>query len=154
MLSVAVPILNYLFGSIIKPFVAAWTDYERTRLTTGEAGFAAGAAADAAIMQTALTTEQQNNALKIQVYGHWINRAVMWVAGFPAALHFGLVFIDTILASKAFYGAAILGVPKLPAPYDAYEWAIVTSFFLVQGIHFGTSNVSAWLGAASNRSGR
>jgi hypothetical protein len=69
----------------------------------------------------------------------------MWVAGFPAALHFGLVFIDTVLAAKVFYGAAILGVPKLPAPYDKYEWAIVTSLFLVQGVHLGTSNVSAWL---------
>ena len=119
-----------------------------------EAGFSAGATADAAIMQTALATEQQNNALKIQVYGHLINRVVMWIAGFPVALHFGLVFVDTIMAAKFAFGAAILGVPKLPAPYDAYEWAIVTSFFLVQGIHLGTSNVSAWLGSPTNRSGR
>lgn len=146
MLAAIIPVLNYLFGSIIKPFVAAWSDYERTKLTTNEAGFAAGAAADAAIMQAAISAQVQNNALKVQVYGHWINRVVMWVAGFPAALHFGLVFIDTIFAAHVLWGRSLLGVPKLPPPYDAYEWAIVTSFFLVQGVHLGTSNVQAWLG--------
>lgn len=145
MFAALLPVLNYFFGTIIKPFVAAWADYERTKLTTQEAGFAAGAAADSTIMRAAVTTEVQNNALKVQGYGHWINRVVMWVAGFPASLHFGLVFIDTILASKFAYGVAVLGVPKLPSPYDTYEWAIVTSFFLVHGVQLGTSNVSAWL---------
>ncbi len=139
------PILNYLLGAIIKPFVAAWADYEKTKLATQEAGFSAAAAANSTILRTALKTDVENNALKVQVYGHWINRVVLWVAGFPAALHFGLVFVDTILASKFAYGAAVLGVPKLPAPYDTYEWAIVTSFFLVHGVQLGTSNVSAWL---------
>ena len=46
MLALMIPILNLILGGIIKPFVAAWTDYERTKLTTGEAGFAAAAAAD------------------------------------------------------------------------------------------------------------
>jgi len=146
MLALVVPILNALLGSVITPFVSAWVAYKKDKLTTQQAGFAAAAAADAATMQAALSMEVQNNALKVQVYGHLINRVVMWVAGFPAALHFGLVFIDTILAAKFCYGAAVLGAPKLPAPYNAYEWAIVTGFFLVQGVHLGTSNVSVWLG--------
>jgi hypothetical protein len=146
MLALIVPILNALLGSLITPFVTAWVAYKKDKLMIEQAGYAAGAAADVAIMQTALTMEAQNNALKVQVHGHFINRTIMWVAGFPAALHFGLVFVDTIIAAKLFCGSAILGVPKLPAPYDTYEWAIVTSFFLVQGVHLGTSNVSAWLG--------
>ena len=39
MLALVIPLLNSVLGGIIKPFVAAWTDYERTKLTTGEAGF-------------------------------------------------------------------------------------------------------------------
>ncbi|MGI8569129.1 MAG: hypothetical protein ACR2KT_08725 [Methylocella sp.] len=53
MLALIIPVLNSVLGGIIKPFVAAWTDYERTKLTTGEAGFAAAAAADSAVMQAA-----------------------------------------------------------------------------------------------------
>ena len=41
MLALIIPILNSVLGGIIKPFVAAWTDYERTKLTTGEAGSSA-----------------------------------------------------------------------------------------------------------------
>ncbi|MGH8515387.1 MAG: hypothetical protein ACREV8_15890 [Gammaproteobacteria bacterium] len=54
MLASIIPILNTVLGGIIKPFVAAWADYERTKLTTGEAGFEKAAAADTAIMQAAL----------------------------------------------------------------------------------------------------
>ena len=68
------------------------------------------------------------------------------VAGLPPAVHFGLVYIDTILASKAFLGAAYFGVPKLPAPYDTFEWAVVSSFFLVHAVNLGKSNVASWLG--------
>jgi hypothetical protein len=42
-----------------------------------------------------------------------------------------IAYADTILASKGLLGAAYFGVPKLPAPYDTFEWAIVSSFFLV-----------------------
>jgi hypothetical protein len=43
--------------------------YERTKLTTGEAGFAAAAAADSAVMQAALTSYAQMATLKVQLYG-------------------------------------------------------------------------------------
>ena len=42
MLALVIPLLNSVLGGIIKPFVAAWTDYERTKLTTGEGGFPGG----------------------------------------------------------------------------------------------------------------
>ncbi|MGH6822269.1 MAG: hypothetical protein ACRECP_04305 [Methylocella sp.] len=147
MLALIIPILNSVLGGIIKPFVAAWTDYERTKLTTGEAGFEAAAKSDAAVMQAALVSDAQIAALKVQIYGTPTYRIITLVAGLPPAIHFGLVYIDTILASKAFLGAAYFGVPKLPAPYDTFEWAVVSSFFLVHAVNLGrTSNVAAWLG--------
>ncbi|MGH7782336.1 MAG: hypothetical protein ACREO5_00605 [Candidatus Binatia bacterium] len=146
MLSLIIPILNSVLGGIIKPFVAAWSDYERTKLTTGEAGFAAGAAVDSAVMQAALAADAQMAALKVQLYGTPTYRIIALIAGLPPAIHFGLVYIDTILASKAFLGAAYFGVPKLPTPYDTFEWAVVSSFFLVHAVNLGKSNVAAWLG--------
>ena len=146
MLAIIIPILNSVLGGIIKPFVAAWTDYERTKLTTGEAGFEKAAAADAQIMQASLVSDVQLAAMKVKVYGTLSYRVITLVAGLPPAVHFGLVYIDTILASKAFLGAAYFGVPKLPTPYDTFEWAVVSSFFLVHALGPRASNVSAWLG--------
>lgn len=146
MLASIIPILNSVLGGIIRPFVAAWISFERTKLTTGEAGFEKAAAADTATMQAALTAGVQMSAMKVQLYGTPTFRIITLVAGLPPAVHFGLVYIDTILASKAFLGAAIIGVPKLPAPYDTFEWAVVSSFFLVHAVNLGKSNVASWLG--------
>ncbi len=146
MLALIIPILNSVLGSFITPFVKAWTDYQSTKLTTGEAGFEKAVAADAQIMQAALVSDVQLAAVKAQVYGTPTNRVITLVAGLPPAIHFGLVYIDTILASKAFLGSAYFGVPKLPTPYDTFEWAVVSSFFLVHAINLGKSNVASWLG--------
>ena len=147
MLALVIPLLNSVLGGIIKPFVAAWTDYERTKLTTGEAGFEAAARSDAAVMQAALVSDAQYAAMKVQLYGTRTYRIITLVAGLPPAFHFGLVYVDTILASKAFPGAAYFGVPKLPAPYDTFEWAVVSSFFLVHAVNLGKANVASWLGS-------
>ncbi|MGH8515388.1 MAG: hypothetical protein ACREV8_15895 [Gammaproteobacteria bacterium] len=85
-------------------------------------------------------------AMKVQLYGTPAFRIITLVAGLPPAIHFGLVYVDTILASKAFLAAPYFGVPKLPAPYDTFEWAVVSSFFLVQAVNLGKSNVASWLG--------
>lgn len=145
MLTFIIPILNVVLGGIIKPFVAAWTQYESTKIKTGEAGFEKAAAADAQIMQAALVSDVQLNAMKISVYGTRTYRIITLVAGLPPAIHFGLIYVDTILASKAFLGVSYFGVPKLPMPYDTFEWAIVSSFFLVHAFSIGRSNVASWL---------
>lgn len=139
------PILNAILGGIITPFVKAWSDYQATKLKTGEAGFEKAADADAKIMQAALVSDVQLAAMKVQVYGTFTYRVITLIAGLPPAIHFGLVYIDTILASKAFLGIPYFGVPKLPTPYDTFEWAIVSSFFLVHAFNIGKSNVEQWL---------
>jgi hypothetical protein len=142
MLAFLLPLLDKLLGSIITPLANAWVSYQ----TSKEAGFAAGAAADASIAMARAQTEVQNNALKVQLYGTPIYRLITFIAGLPPALHFGAVFIDTLLASNSLFGRPVIGVQKLPPPYDVFEWAIVSSFFLVHAINVGTSNVAAWLG--------
>jgi len=145
MLALIIPILNSLLGGLIKPFVAAWTDYERIKMTTGEAGFEKAAAADAVVMTEAMKADVQMASLKVQLYGTPTYRIITLIAGIPPSVHFGLVYIDTILASQFLAGHAVLGIPKLPTPYDTFEWAIVSSFFLVHLVNVGKSNVAAWL---------
>lgn len=145
MFALIMPILNAVLGGIITPFVKAWSEYQTTKLNTGEQGFEKAAAADVAIMQAALVSDTQFAAMKVQLYGTTTYRIITLVAGLPPAVHFGLVYVDTILASKAFLGEVYFGVPKLPTPYDTFEWAVVSSFFLVHMVNVGRSNVAQWL---------
>lgn len=135
-------ILNALMGSILTPLATAWTSYVNSK----EAGFAVAAGADASIIATQADAAVKIAAMKVQLYGTPTYRLITLLAGIPPALHFGLVFIDTILASRFLYGHGVLGVPALPKPYDTFEWAIVSSFFLVHAVTVGTSNVQSWLG--------
>jgi hypothetical protein len=69
----------------------------------------------------------------------WIGaRLITMVAGLPAAMHFGAVMLDSTFQ----FGWA---VPKVPAPYDSYEWAIVQSFFIVAPAMPLVSATAAWL---------
>ncbi|MCI0467856.1 MAG: hypothetical protein L0Y57_12765 [Beijerinckiaceae bacterium] len=136
--------LNAVLGSIINPFVQSCIKYKQDKLVIDEKGFEAAAKADVGAIQAAIDADVRLAALKVQIYGTPVNRFIIVIAGVPAALHFGLVFIDTILASGFAFGKAVIGVPKLPAPYDTFEWAIVSSFFLVHAVNLGKSNVSQW----------
>lgn len=146
MLALIVPILDSVLGSFILPFFKSWTDYKTTQLRTTESGFEAGANADTANLAIIEKAQAETNALKIQTFGLPVVRMMMWTAGGMSAIYFALIILDTILASQAFAGHAVLGVPKLPPPFDEQVWMIVQSVFLIQAVHVGSSNVTAWLG--------
>ena len=96
-------------------------------------------------MQAALVSDAQYAAMKVQLYGTRTYRIITLVAGLPPAVHFGLVYIDTILASS-FPRRGLFRRAEAAAPYDTFEWAVVSSFFLVHALGPRASNVSAWLG--------
>lgn len=83
--------------------------------------------------------------MKVQVYGSTTYRIVTLLVGIPVAIHFSLVFIDTIVASDLVLGHSVIHMPNPPAPYDGYEWLIIASFFLVHSVHVGTGNLKQWL---------
>jgi hypothetical protein len=139
------PILDYLFGGVLQGLLTQWLNYKTSLATSQEAGFGAATIADAQNLQAVASAEIANNALKVSLYGTPTYRIITLVVGLPVAVHFGLVFIDTILASKFLYGSAILGVPNPPGNYPLYEWLIISSFFLVHAVNIGTSNVKQWL---------
>jgi len=69
----------------------------------------------------------------------WIGaRVIIMVAGLPAAVHFAAVMLDSTFR----FG---WGIPKVPAPYDSYEWTIVQSFFVVAPAMPLVSATAAWL---------
>ena len=145
MLGFLMPIINSLFGGLLLPLFKEWTAYRVNVETSKEAGFEAAARADQANLQTIANAEIENNALKVQLYGTPTYRIITLIVGIPVALHFGLIFLDTILASKFLFGNSVLGVPDPPGQYPLYEWAIIASFFLVHAVRIGTSNVKQWM---------
>ena len=148
-MALLLPILNYLFGGVIQGFLTQWLNYKTSLATSQEAGFAAATISDAQNLQVVANAEIANNALKVALYGTPTYRFVTLIAGIPVAVHFGLIFLDTILASKFLLGTAVLGVPNPPGNYPLYEWLIISSFFLIHAVNLGTSNVSQWLGKKS-----
>ena len=84
--------------------------------------------------------EIQLASLKAASSTWWGARLIILVAGVPCAVHIAAIMID----STFMFGWR---VPRVPAPYDTYEWAIVQSFFLVNVAQHVTSTLStAWLG--------
>jgi hypothetical protein len=75
-------------------------------------------------------------ALKVQVYGTLSYRVITLVARLPPAVHFGLVYIDTILASKQ--DGALFGSGCIAAPLSAgRRW--VLPVFLCAGVIIATT---------------
>lgn len=87
-----------------------------------------------------LQAQVEVNKLKAQSNGWWGAQLIILCAGVPASLHMGAVFLDTVIPP---YGS--WGIPKLPAPYDFYEWAIVQSFFIVMPVQTFATAVSRYL---------
>ena len=145
MFTVIITALVSIFNGILTPLVKIWADVKTQQIKSNEAGFEAGALSDAANLKAMAEAEIQNNALKVQVWGSPVYRFVTMVVGIPVAIHFSLIFVDTILSSKFLYGHGVLGIPDPPSIYIPYEWYIISSFFLIHAVNVGTSNVSQWL---------
>ena len=143
------PILNWLFGGVLQSFFTKWLNYKTALATSKEAGAVVAMQEDTKAFVSMATSEVQIDALKTQVYGSFTYRLITLLVGVPVALHFSLIFIDTIFASKFMYGHTVLGVPNAPDPYPSYEWLIIASFFLIHGVNQGTANLTKWLKSAA-----
>ena len=141
------PIINMLFGGVLQGFFKQWLGYKTTLATSREAGAAEAMKADQQALATVALSEVQIDAMKVQVYGTPTYRFITMLVGVPVAIHFALIFIDTILSAKAFYGHSVIGMPDAPGQYPGYEWMIIASFFLVHTVNVGTSNLTKWLGS-------
>lgn len=67
--------------------------------------------------------------LKIE-HGWWVTALQRPFVFYPFAIHLVLIVTDTILASDFLFGKPMLGIPKLPEPYDYIQMTVVTSYFI------------------------
>lgn len=129
----------------------SWFDWQAKKLNTELEGFKGAAGVDLAAFQAHLAAQVEVNKLKLAQQSWWGAKLIILVAGVPAGLHFALVMIDSTCPISWGWGMTEgrggcgMGIPKLPSPYDTFEWVIVQSFFLVMPIQTGVNALSQWL---------
>lgn len=134
--------LSLLFGalSVIPGLLGKFLDYQVQKANVDLQGFTTAAGVDLAAYQAHLNAQVEINRMKLSQNSWWGAKTIILVSGIPASIHFAAVFLDTTIPP---YGS--WGIPKLPAPYDTYQWAIVQSFFLVMPVMTVSNAVAAWL---------
>ena len=128
-----------LLGSIGSAVVAPVLGFLTSRATIDLEGFRTAAGLDTEAYKAALAAQGEMARLRAAQNTWWGARLIILVAGGSASLHFAAVMLDSTFR----FG---WGVPRCPAPYDGYEWAIVQSFFLLAPAMPLVSAVSTWLG--------
>lgn len=137
--------LNVLFGllSAIPGLANKFFDWSSKKIDANLDGFKTATGVDLAAFQAWLTASVEVNRMKLAQNAWWGAKLIILTAGFPAALHFGAVMLDSI--PFPFHKVGSWGIPKLPSPYDGYQWSIVQSFFLVMPAMTLINAVSQWL---------
>ena len=127
-------ILNALTGGLLKAWESKLkADSDEKKLI-----------ADAAIADINRQIEARREATEIRkaTAGFWEMRVATALAAWPLTLHLALVTLDTMLTSVHW------GIPRLPAPMDEWQAAIILSLFGLQGV---TGSVSAIASAIRGR---
>lgn len=108
-------------------------------------GFKTAAGIDLGAYKAALDAQVQMASIRSTAMG--ANRLVQIAIGLIAisiALHWMMLSLDsTFTWGTGRYGN--FGVPKLPQPYDAYEWEIIKAMFYIGPALPVASAVAAWL---------
>jgi hypothetical protein len=115
-------------------------DYFKAKGDRELEGFKTASGVDLAAFQAYMNAQVEINRMKQAQNAWWGAKLIILVAGIPASAHFAAVFLDTVIPPFGSWG-----VPKLPAPYDVYQWAIVQSFFIIMPVQTGINAVSQWL---------
>jgi hypothetical protein len=132
-------IIGSIVQSIVQGVVGPLFGYLGKRQEVQLDGFRTATGVDLDAYKAALEAQIETNRIRASA-NSWIGaRIITMVAGVPAAMHFGAVMLDSTFQ----FG---WGIPKVPTPYDQYEWAIVQSFFIVAPAMPLVSATAAWLG--------
>jgi hypothetical protein len=132
MWSLLLSVLPGLAGAVLKHFEAK-ADRELQ-------GFTTATGADLEAFRAYMAAQIEVNRMKLAQNAWWGAKLIILTTGIPASLHFAAVFLDTLIPPFGSWG-----VPRLPAPYDTYQWAIVQSFFLVMPVQTGINALAQWL---------
>lgn len=137
--------MGFLFGLItaIPGLAGKFFDWQAQKANIELQGFSTASGIDLEGYRAYLSAQVETNRLKIAQNSWWGAKLIIMIAGVPASLHFAAVFLDSL----PFLGHVVGSwhIPKVPAPYDGYQWAIVQSFFIVVPAMPVVTAVSAWL---------
>ena len=133
MLALVGSLVSSLASGILAPILGYFTSKDTITLQ----GFQAAASADTDAYKAYLAAQVQVDTLRASQNMWWGARLLYLVGGGAAVTHFAAVMLDSTFR----FG---WGVPKCPAPYDTYEWAIVQTFFLLTPAAPLLSAVTAW----------
>lgn len=152
-----------LWGLVIKfltstlPGLAtAVLDFQVKKMNVDLEGFKTGTTVDGENYKAFLAAQVETNRLKLAQQSWWGARAIILTAGMPAAAHFGAVMMDSLpfpiiefgswyIPHLAAHAVGSWHIPKLPAPYDGYQWSIVSSFFILLPAMPLANAASQWL---------
>ncbi len=136
---------SLLFGALklVPGLFGKFVDWQVQRSNVELQGFTTAAGVDLDAYRAHLQAELETNRLKLAQNSWWGAKLIILMAGVPASLHFAAVMLDSLPLLGHAVGS--WHIPKLPAPYDGYQWAIVQSFFLVMPAMPLVNSVSAWL---------
>jgi hypothetical protein len=129
---------------MIPGLAGKFLDWQVQRANVELDGFRTAAGIDSASYQIYVNALLETNRMKLAANAWWGAKLIILMAGIPASAHFAAVFLDSL----PFFGHHVgsWGIPKVPAPYDTYQWAIVQSFFIVMPAMPVVTAVSQWLG--------
>lgn len=138
--------LSLFLDGIFKIFPALaqqYLDYRLKQASTEIEGFQKIGSLDLAAYQAYLNAQVETNKLKLAQQSWWGARLIILVAGLSCTAHFSAVIWDSLPWLGHVVGS--WQIPKLPSPYDTYEWAIVQSFFILAPATPVFNAVSLWL---------
>lgn len=137
--------LNFFFSLLtsIPGLAGKFIDLQAQKVNVTLEGFKAAGVFDLQAYQSWLTAQVEINRMKVAQNSWWGARVIILTVGGAAALHMSAIFLDSMPFWLHDIGS--WGIPKPPAPYDAYERDIVMSFFLVTPVMPVLSAVSAWM---------
>lgn len=123
-----------LFGSLIERVA----DYLRQKANDDLARFQTGVTADTQVALARLNAEIEARKLQVELLmadrGWWVTAWIRPLIVNPCVLHFAAIVLDStpFWTPLGAHAVGTWGVPKLPAPYDSYEQAILLSFFIAR----------------------
>jgi hypothetical protein len=135
----AVKAIGLLVQSILSGIAGPLLGYLAKKQEVQLDGFRNATGFDLEAYKAALDAQIETSRIRASANAWLGARIITMVAGLPAAMHFAAVMLDSTFR----FG---WGIPKVPTPYDQYEWAIVQSFFIVAPAMPLVSATAAWLG--------
>lgn len=145
--------LGLLFSvlNVIPGLAERFLDWQIKKANVELEGFRVGAMVDTQAYQAWLNATVETNRVKAAANTWWGAKLIIFTAGWPCAMHLAAIMLDSLpfwipLFMNGAHVVGSWGVPKPPAPYDAYQQNIVLSFFIITPALPVISAVSQWLG--------